>query len=161
MTNGELLLHGLGYGAAYAALGLAVLTLSFWLLDLITPGHHLGTKLIGDSTPVTRQGVTYKTAPPSYSAGVVSFAWLLGQSAVIFTAIWTNGDSAFGWALLNTAAFSLGGALLLAAAFVIHDKLTPGDLADEVCQPGPAVPLSYTTAAALLGMAAIVCASIA
>jgi uncharacterized membrane protein YjfL (UPF0719 family) len=144
------LLSALGYGIAYAILGSVILAGSFYLLDLITPRHHIGSVLMGN---INRK--------PSYSAAVVTSAWLIGQGLIIFTAIWTNASSSFGHVLLWTAAFGIVGALLLAATFFIHDLLTPGSLEDEVCKAGPALPLAYSTGASLLAISAIVCASIA
>jgi hypothetical protein len=156
------ILIALGYGIAYAALGSAILAASFYLLDVITPGHHIGSRLKGSASSVQRpSNAVPRDDDPSYSAAVVASAWLIGQGLIIFTAIWTNASSSFGNVLLWTATFGVAGALLLAVTFVVHDLLTPGKLADEVCQPGRAVPLAWTTGASLLAISAIVCASIA
>lgn len=146
----DTILAGLGYGAAYTALGLALLVLGYWVLDLLTPGQ-LGRQLAGHGESPQR----------SSGAGLVGAAWLLGQGLVIFTAIWTNGTSSFGYAFLATGLFGLMGVALLAATFVVLDVITPGRLGDAVCVPGQVTPLAVMTAASLLSMAAIVCASIA
>lgn len=146
----DTILAGLGYGAAYTALGLALLSLGYWVLDLLTPGH-LGRQLEGRGDHQMR----------SSGAGVVAAAWLLGQGMIIFTAIWTNGDSSFGYAFVSTALFGLMGVLLLAATFLVLDLLTPGKLGDAICVPGAVAPLSVLAAASLLSMSGIICASIA
>lgn len=145
MSDSDLLLHGLGYALAYATLMSAILAGSFKLLDVITPGHHIGQR--------KHEG--------SHSAGLVSAAWFISQGAIMATAIWTNGDSSLGWALLNTVAFSVVGALVLAVTFFIHDKMTPGSLSEEICKIGPISPLAMSTSGSLIAMSAIVCASIA
>lgn len=156
------IISALGFGIAYAVVGTAILIASYFLFDLITPGHKIGTILKGERSSVRRPSDAVPAhGDPSYSAAVVTSAWLLAQGLIIFTAIWTNADSSFGHVLLWTVSFGIVGALLLAATFVIHDLLTPGKLSDEVCQPGRAVPLAYSTGASLLAISAIVCASIA
>jgi hypothetical protein len=155
---------GLGYGAAYTGAGLGLLALGYWVLDLLTPGH-LGTHLLrggdrGDGRPDGRPDGR-SDALASQGAGTVAAAWMLAQAAIIFTAIWTNGDSSFGQAFVSAVLFGLLGIVLLTVAFVLLDVLTPGRLGDAVIEPGGITPLARLTAAALLGIAAIVCASIA
>ena len=154
MNNGDYILHGLGYGAAYTALGLVLLALSYLMLDLRTPGK-LGVHLHHVRGPAGEH------TQPSYGAGVVGSAWLLGHGLVIFTAIWTNGASDFGWAFLATALFGTLGTVLLAVTFAVVDLLTPGRLGEVLVEPGTASPLAYVTAASLLAMSGIICASIA
>jgi|SRR3954468_11001812 Domain of Unknown Function (DUF350) len=150
---------GLGYGAAYTGAGLVLLALGYWVLDLLTPGH-LGTHLLrGGDRGGRPDGLSDALA--SQGAGTVAAAWMLAQAAIIFTAIWTNGDSSFGQAFVSAVLFGLLGIVLLTVAFVLLDVLTPGRLGDAVIEPGGITPLARLTAAALLGIAAIVCASIA
>lgn len=146
----DTILAGLGYGTAYTTLGLVLLALGYWVLDLLTPGR-LGLQLAGHGDD----------SPRSSGAGLVAGSWLLAQGMVIFTAIWTNGSSSFGYAFAATALFGLMGVVLLAATFVVLDVITPGRLGDAVCVPGPVAPLSVLAAASLLSMSAIVSASIA
>lgn len=157
--NTDTLLHGLGYGAVYSALGLALLLAGYLLLDLLTPGR-LGAHLLGGAKRFER-GAGHSVRGPSASAGLVTGAWLLGQGLVIFTAIWTNAASGFGEALVDTAAFGVLGILALTVAYVVVDLVTPGRLGDSVCEPGAVRPLAVVLASALLAMAAIICASIA
>lgn len=154
MTNGDYILHGLGYGAAYTGLGLVLLALSYLMLDLRTPGR-LGAHLHPE------HGAHGEHPGASYGAGVVAAAWLLGHGLVIFTAIWTNGESDFGWAFLATALFGVLGTILLAVTFEVVDLLTPGKLGEVLVEPGTPSPLAWVTAASLLAMSGIICASIA
>lgn len=152
----DTIVTGLGYGAAYTALGLGLLALGYWVLDLLTPGH-LGRLLHGttDGTETPEQ------VDGSGGAGLLATTWLLGQGVVIFTAIWTNGASSFGYALTATALFGLMGVLLLAVTFKVLDALTPGRLGEVVCVPGSPRPLAYLAAGSVLAMSGIISASIA
>lgn len=140
----EILWEGLGYGAAYSVVGLVMLLLGYYVLDALTPGH-LGRHLVHEH---------------SMSAAVVAAAWFLGIGLILFTAIWTNGESGFGQALLNTVCFGLLGIVIQAAAFVALDLLTPDKLGHIVCQER-VVPMAVVSAAGLLAVSGVICASIA
>lgn len=129
----------------YLGVGLALLVLAAFVVDLLTPGRL----------------VSHVVEERSYSAAVVLSAALLGQGLVIFTAIWTNAETGFGDALLWTVAFGLLGVLLSAVAFTLVDLLTPGKLGEILARPGPVQPVAVVAAAAHLAVAAIVVASIA
>jgi uncharacterized membrane protein YjfL (UPF0719 family) len=149
------LANALLHAAVYALLAGVLLTASYYVLDLVTPGH-LGKHLRG-----VDEGGEESVHLASRSAGVVTSAWLVSNAAVLFTAIWTNGDTAFGWTLGWTVAFGLFGILLNTVMFFVVEAITPGDLRSIVTQPGPARPLAYVAAAAAISVGAIVCASIA
>ena len=138
------MLASIGYAAAYAALGVALLLAGFLALDLLTPGR-LARHIWEER---------------SINAGIVLSAGFIGQGIIVFTAIWTNGEAAFGAAFANTAAFGLLGVLLHAAAFVIIDVFTPGRLGDVVCEIR-FHPASIVTASAQLAVSLAVVASIA
>lgn len=140
------------HAVVYAALAGAVLVLAYLVLDLLTPGH-LGKHLLG--------GHDDPSHAASYSAATVAAAWMVGNGAIVFTAIWTNGDTDLGYALLWTLVFGLVGCALNAVMLVAVDLVTPGDLRAVVCTPGPVVPLAVLSAASTLAISAIVCASIA
>ena len=93
------LLNALFHAVAYALVGGVMLVAAYYVLDLATPGH-LGTHLRG----VDENGMESVHAH-SRSAGVVTSAWLVSNAAVLFTAIWTNGETSLGWALGATVAF--------------------------------------------------------
>ena len=137
------------HAVVYAVLAGAVLVLAYFVLDLLTPGH-LGRHLLGSEA----EGA-------SYSAATVTGAWILGNGAIVFTAIWTNGDTDLGYALLWTLVFGLVGCALNAVMLVAIDLVTPGDLRAVVCTPGRVLPLAVVSAASTLSISAIVCASIA
>ncbi|WP_210651038.1 DUF350 domain-containing protein [Nocardioides sp. SYSU D00065] len=149
------LINALLHAVAYAVVGGAMLVVSYYVLDLATPGH-LGTHLRG----VDENGDESVHAH-SRSAGVVTAAWLVSNALVLFTAIWTNGETSLGWALGWTVAFGALGIALNTVMFFAIEAMTPGSLRQIVTAPGPVRPLAHVAAATALSVAAIVCASIA
>ncbi len=137
------MLESIGYAAAYTGVGIVLLTLGFYALDLLTPGH-LGRHIYEDR---------------SVNAALTLAAGFLGQGAIVFASIWISGTSGFGRALLYTVVFGLLGVLLQAIAFLILDLLTPGKLGAMLTQV-PFHPASLVTAASQLAVAAIIVASI-
>ena len=137
------MLASIGYAAAYTGVGIALLILGFFVIDLLTPGH-LGRHI-------------YEKR--SVNAALLVGAGFLGQGAVAFTTIWTNATSGFGRALLYTVVFGVLGVLLQAVAFVVLDLVTPGRLGDVVTEVA-FHPASVVTAASELAVAAIIVASI-
>jgi uncharacterized membrane protein YjfL (UPF0719 family) len=136
-------LASIGYAVAYTVLGIALLTLGFVVLDLLTPGR-LGRHIHEEG---------------SVNAGLVLATGFLGQGAVVFAAIWTNATSGFGEALLYTVVFGVLGILLQAVAFVVLDLITPGRLGAHVTEVA-FHPVSLVLGAVQLAVAAIVVASI-
>ena len=108
------MLAAVGYAAAYTGVGLALLLVGFWVLDLLTPGK-LAQRVWRDGEP---------------GAAIVSAAGALGLGLIVFTAIWRNATSGFGTALGYTVVFGLVGVVLQAVAFVVLDRLTPDKLGD-------------------------------
>ncbi|MGY1591456.1 DUF350 domain-containing protein [Geodermatophilus sp. SYSU D00965] len=137
------MLASIGYAVAYTGLGIALLTLGFVVLDLLTPGR-LGRHIHEER---------------SVNAGLVLATGYLGQGAVVFAAIWTNATSGFGEALLYTVVFGVLGVLLQAVAFLVLDLITPGKLGEHVTEV-PFHPASMVLGAVQLAVAAIVVASI-
>lgn len=137
------MLESIGYAAAYTGVGIALLVLGFYALDLLTPGH-LGRHIAEER---------------SLNAAVVLAAGFLGQGAVVFAAIWTNATSGFGEALLWTVVFGVLGVVLQAVAFLALDLLIPGKLGSHLMEPA-FHPASLVFAAVQLAVAAIVVASI-
>jgi uncharacterized membrane protein YjfL (UPF0719 family) len=136
-------LESIGYAVAYTGVGIALLTLGFFVLDLLTPGH-LGRQIIEQR---------------SINAALVLAAGFLGQGAVVFASIWTNATSAFGEALLYTVVFGVLGVLLQALGFVVLDLITPGKLGAYVTEK-VFHPASVVLAASHLAVSAIIVASI-
>ncbi len=137
------MLASIGYAAAYTGVGIVLLILGFYALDLLTPGH-LGRHIYEGR---------------SLNAALVVAAGFLGQGAVVFAAIWTNATSGFGTARGYTVVFGVIGVLLQAVAFVALDLLTPGRLGALVTEV-PFHPASLVAGASELAVAAIIIASI-
>lgn len=107
--------EGLVRTLAYAGVGVVLLVLGFLLLDKLTPGD------LGDQIMVQRQR----------GATRVAAGGILGLVAVIATAVIRTQDD-FTVGIVNTAVFGLVGIVLQGVAFLIVDKLTPGDLGATV-----------------------------
>jgi uncharacterized membrane protein YjfL (UPF0719 family) len=136
-------LESIGYAVAYTGVGIALLTLGFFALDLLTPGH-LGRHIYENR---------------SVNAAVTLAAGFLGQGAIVFASIWINATSGFGQALLYTVVFGVLGVALQAVAFVVLDLITPGRLGEHLME-GPFHPASLVSAAVQLAVSAIIVASI-
>ncbi len=137
------MLASIGYAVAYTGVGIALLTLGFLALDLLTPGH-LGRHIDRER---------------SVNAGLVLATGFLGQGAVVFAAIWTNATSGFGDSLLYTVVFGVLGIVLQVVAFVVLDLLIPGKLGSHVTEVA-FHPASLVLSAVQLSVAAIIVASI-
>jgi len=136
-------LASIGYAVAYTGVGILLLLVGAVALDLLTPGH-LARHIYEER---------------SINAGIALGAGFLGQGAIAFTTIWTNGTSGFGDALADTVVFGLVGIALQVVAFVVLDLLTPGKLGEMLMQV-PFHPASLVSAASTLAVSAIIVASI-
>jgi len=136
-------LQSIGYAAAYTGVGIALLILGYYVLDLLTPGH-LGRHIYEHR---------------SVNAALTISAGFLGQGAIVFASIWTNATSGFGLALLYTVVFGILGVFLQAVAFLALDLISPGRLGDHLMDV-EFHPASLVSAAAQLAVAAIIVASI-
>jgi uncharacterized membrane protein YjfL (UPF0719 family) len=136
-------LASIGYAVAYSAVGIALLVLGFYVLDLLTPGH-LGRHIYENR---------------SVNAAITLAAGFLGQGAIVFASIWTNATSGFGRALFYTVVFGVLGVLLQAVAFLILDVITPGRLGEHLTERD-FHPASLISAAVELAVALIIIASI-
>jgi uncharacterized membrane protein YjfL (UPF0719 family) len=136
-------LASIGYAVAYTGVGILLLLVGAVALDLLTPGH-LARHIYEER---------------SINAGIALAAGFLGQGAIAFTTIWTNGTSGFGDALADTVVFGLVGIALQVVAFVVLDLLTPGKLGELLMQV-PFHPASLVSAASTLAVSAIIVASI-
>ena len=137
------MLASIGYAVAYTGVGIALLVLGFFVLDLLTPGR-LGRHIYENR---------------SVNAALTLSAGFLGQGAIVFASIWTNATSGFGRALLYTVVFGVLGVLLQAAAFLVLDLITPGRLGAHLMN-ADFHPASLVSAAVQLAVAAIIVASI-
>ena len=136
LVNG--LLSGLGYGA----IGLVLLALGYKVLDALLPGD-LGTQIYTERNT---------------NAALVVAAGLVALGAIVTTAIVTS-DEDFSTGAANAGGYGLLGVVLLALAFVVMDKLTPGKLG-VICTEQERHPAIYVTMATLLTVGAIVSAAI-
>jgi hypothetical protein len=136
-------LQSIGFAAAYTGVGIALLVLGFYTLDVLTPGN-LGKHI---------------SEHRSLNAAVALVGGFLGQGAIIFSSIWTNATSGFGQALLYTVVFGVLGVVLHAVAFVALDVLIPGKLGQHLMEPA-FHPASLVSAAVQLAVSAIIVASI-
>ncbi|SDQ42542.1 DUF350 domain-containing protein [Quadrisphaera sp. DSM 44207] len=132
------------YAVAYTGVGVGLLALGFWVLDLLTPGR------LGHHVWVDHRA----------SASVVAAAGALGIGAIAFTTIWTNATSGFGAALLWTVAFGVLGVVLQSLAFLLLDLLTRARLG-EVVTAERWNPACAVVAAFQVAVAAVIVASIA
>lgn len=145
------LLPALLDAATFAVPMTALLLVSYLVLDLQTPGH-LGTHLTGDADA---------GRAPSWSAAVVTAAWVLSSAAIVFTAIWTNAEGASWSELAWTTSFAVFGLVLKSVVVLAVDLLTPGRLRQILCEPGPAQPVAVLTASLVVAVSLVVVASIA
>ena len=137
------MLASIGYAVAYTGVGIALLVLGFYVLDLLTPGH-LGRHIYEHR---------------SVNAAVTLAAGFLGQGAIVFASIWTNATSGFGLALLYTVVFGVLGVVLQAAAFVVLDLISPGKLGEHLTER-TFHPACLVSAAVALAVSLIIVASI-
>ncbi|MET8573290.1 DUF350 domain-containing protein [Streptomyces sp. NPDC005012] len=137
------IIEGLGRAAAYGALGVVLLILGIFLIDLLTPGK-LGRQIWEQR---------------NRNAALLLSSALLGIGGIVFTSIWTTYDD-FGKGLVSTAVFGLLGLVMMAVAFLVVDLVTPGRLGATLVEPEPH-PAVWVTASCNLAVSAIVSASIA
>src|SRR5215217_6471288 len=128
----------LASGALYGVIGIALLALGYYMIDLLTPGH-LGRQLCEDR---------------NRNLGVIVTAAMLAIGIIVTSAIIASeGDLEKG--LGQSAGFGLIGIGLLGVAFVAVDLLTPGKLGD-ILMGDEHEPMVYVTSAALLAVGGIV-----
>lgn len=127
---------------AFAAVGTFVLGLGYVVLDAITPGN--------------LRHLVY--ADHNQNAAVLAGANVLALAGIVTTAIATSDDD-LGQGVVDALVYGLIGIALLAAAFKVLDKLTPGNLG-QICTDPQGTPAVYVTAAFQLGLGAVLAAAI-
>ncbi|MGH8997795.1 MAG: DUF350 domain-containing protein [Acidimicrobiia bacterium] len=129
-------------GLAYGALGLVLLALGYFAIDLITPGRL--------SDLIYRDRCT--------NAAFVVSSGLIAIAIIVTTAIVTSRDD-LNEGLASAGGFGLLGIALLVISFLVIDRLTPGELGEIVThqEQHPAV---FVTVANHLAVGAIVAAAI-
>lgn len=127
---------------AFAAVGTFVLALGYVVLDAITPGN--------------LRHLVYEDH--NSNAAVLAGANVLALAGIVTTAIVTSDDD-LGAGVVDALVYGLIGIALLAAAFKVLDKLTPGNLG-EICTDPQGSPAVYVTAAFQVGLGAVLAAAI-
>jgi uncharacterized membrane protein YjfL (UPF0719 family) len=138
---GDLLVE-LAEAAAWGAVAIALLAIGYRVIDLLTPGH-LGQLIYAEH---------------NVNAAVVVASGVVAVGTIVTASILTSFDG-FSEGLLSATAFGLVGIALLAVAFLVLDRLTPGDLGAIVTDPTPN-PAAWVLAANHLALGAILAAAI-
>jgi uncharacterized membrane protein YjfL (UPF0719 family) len=134
------MLELVGQTLAYAGVGLAILVVGFFVMDLLTPGK-LG-ELVGAGNP---------------NAGVLGATTLLALGLVMWFAIFFTGA---GWDGLDDAlVFGLVGVAAQAAGFGIIELVIPGRLRDCVTS-ATFHAQTAVLAGAQVAIALVICASL-
>ena len=136
------LLSGAGRSVVFGLVGIGLMAVGYVLVDMLTPGK-------------LRDLIFVQKNP---NAGLLLAANQLGIAAIVFTAIFTSYDS-FGKGLASTVLFGIVGIVIMGAAFLVLDILTPGKLGEVICVP-ERHPGAMVSAASHFGAALIVCACI-
>lgn len=136
------LTHGVLASLAYGGVGAAVLAGGYAVLDMITPG--------------SLRHLVYEHR--NRGAAILASAHLLALTAIVTTAILTSGDS-IGVGILDSAVYGLLGVVLLALAFKVLDRLTPGNLGELITET-PVHPAVWVTSAFQLGLGAVLAAAV-
>lgn len=138
MSLGELVLLTL----AYAGVGLLILLVGYFAVDLLTPGH-LGRQVMEDR---------------NVNAGLLLTAALVSLGLIEWFAVFFSGG---GWnSLIDVAIFGAIGVALQAVGFVLLDVLTPGKLGAICMSTQRFHPAAGVAAAVQLAVALVVCAAL-
>lgn len=130
--------------AAYGLVGIALMTVGYLAVDLLTPGR------LGDLVYAER----------NRNAAILVASGALAIGTIVTTAILTSeSEDGLGAGLLSAGVYGLLGVVLLSVSFVVVDLLTPGKLGELVTHPEPH-PAVYVTAATHVAVGAIVAAAI-
>jgi uncharacterized membrane protein YjfL (UPF0719 family) len=136
------LAEGMLAGVGYAAVGMVLLAVGYKVLDALLPGD---------------LGVLIYTERNTNAALVVA-STLVAVSTIVTTAILTSDDE-LARGLGFAAGYGLLGVVLLAASFMLADRLTPGSLG-VICTDTNRHPAVYVTVASHLAVGAIIAAAI-
>jgi uncharacterized membrane protein YjfL (UPF0719 family) len=136
------LLGDMGEIAAWGALAIALLAVGYLVIDVLTPGR-LGQLIYTDHNA---------------NAGVVVASGVIAVGTIVTTSILRSLDG-FSEGLISASAYGLIGIALLAVAFLVLDRLTPGDLGAIVTDPTPN-PAAWVLAANHVALGAILAAAI-
>ncbi|CAM3420604.1 DUF350 domain-containing protein [Mycobacterium colombiense] len=126
----------------YFVVGMAVLLVGFYAVDVLTPGK-------------LRQLVFIDRRP---NAVVVAGAMYIALTAVIITAI-ANSYSQLGQGLVGVAVYGLMGVLLLGVALLAMHLLIPGSFHEHIDEP-ELHPGSFAVALILLAVGGVTAAAV-
>jgi len=127
---------------AYGAVGIALMGLGYALVDLATPGK------LRELIWVDR----------NRNAALVLASNLAGVGVIVVAAIMASDDD-FARGIVGAAGYGVIGLLIMAAAFVLLDVLTPGRLGEILVDPQPH-PATWVTAVIHVAAGAIIAAAI-
>lgn len=136
------ILHGVVASILYFAVGMAVLVVGFYMVDVLTPGK-------------LRQLVFVDRRP---NAVVIACAMYVALTIVIITAI-ANSYSQLGQGLLGVAVYGLMGVILLGIALLTLHLVIPGDFHQHVDEP-ELHPASFAVALMLLAVGGVTAAAV-
>ena len=137
------LFEELAAGLLYGLVGIVLLVIGFYVIDLLTPGK------LGDLLVAHRRR----------DVGIVVASAMLAVGAIVTSAILASDDD-LGRGLAESAGYGLVGIVLLGVAFITVDRITPGRLGDILADEHEDPAVAYVTAASLLGIGAIIAAAI-
>ena len=130
-----------GQVLAYSGVGLGVLLLGFFVVDLLTPGS-LGKQVMEGNT----------------NAAVLTASSIVSLGLILWFAIYFTGQ---GWEGLDEAAiFGVVGVAAQAVGFLLLDLLTPGKLGGVCMGDHKLHPATVVSAAVQFAVALVVCASL-
>lgn len=131
-----------GIAAAFGVIGLALMTLGFVLIDLLTPGN-------------LREQIWLHR---NRNAALLVASNLLGVGIIVTAAISASANEVVA-GLVSTAVYGVLGLVLMGLSFLVVDLLTPGRLGALLIEDTPH-PATWVSAAAHLAVAAIVSAAL-
>ncbi|MCV7101935.1 DUF350 domain-containing protein [Mycobacterium palustre] len=136
------ILRGVVASILYFAVGMAVLVVGFYMVDVLTPGK-------------LRQLVFVDRRP---NAVVIACAMYTALTVVIITAI-ANSYSQLGQGLLGVAVYGLMGVILLGVALLTLHLVIPGSFHEHVEDP-QLHPASFAVALMLLAVGGVTAAAV-
>jgi uncharacterized membrane protein YjfL (UPF0719 family) len=136
------ILKGVVASILYFLVGMAVLVVGFYMVDVLTPGK-------------LRQLVFVDRRP---NAVVIACAMYIALSTVIISAI-TNSYSQLGQGLLGVAVYGFMGVVLLGIALLTLHLVIPGNFHDHVDEP-ELHPASFAVALMLLAVGGVTAAAV-
>ena len=127
---------------AYGAVGVVLMGIGYGLVDLATPGklHEL------------------IWTERNRNAALLLASNLLGVGIIVVAAIVASDDD-FALGLVGAAAYGIVGLVIMAAAFLLLDAVTPGRLGELLVDPEPH-PAVWVSAVVHLATGAIIAAAI-